>query len=363
MESSRIWPRAALEGNARVSVRSSVWWCNRWPGGMEARSSTFAKSRIWRTGLFESLQPLHKLPPENGRLLEAAAYLHDIGHFVSDTSHHKHSAYLVANSDLPGFTAQERKLIAQLCRYHRRSMPKARHDQFQALSSADQRIVTLLSPLLRLASSLDRSHQQRIESLDCHLRNGNVILYLKSAADTDLDQWARGAGRRNLSTDIREAAGTRQNAGIAGRLRMALPQSFDIQRYAKDQIATRLGKLAFEVRKASQAMDADSVHDLRVAVRRFNQSLIVFESLLPKREVKKARSRMKRLMDTAGEIRDRDIAGELMDDAGIAADDSLRLRIVADRKQAQRDLEDRIRRWNRKDFSAKWRTGLQLDRR
>jgi len=62
--------------------------------------------------LFESLQPLHRLPAGCGRLLEAAAYLHDTGHFVSDTGHHKHAAYLVANSDLPGFTDQERKLVA-----------------------------------------------------------------------------------------------------------------------------------------------------------------------------------------------------------------------------------------------------------
>ncbi len=140
--------------------------------------------------LFESLQRLHQLPAETGRLLEAAAYLHDIGHFVSDTAHHKHSAYVVANSDMPGFTAAERRVIAQLCRYHRKAMPKARHEEFQALPESEQKVVSLLSPLLRLASSLDRSHQQKVEEMECHLRNGNVILYLRSAADTDLDQWA-----------------------------------------------------------------------------------------------------------------------------------------------------------------------------
>ena len=142
---------------------------------------------------------------------------------------------------------------------------------------------------------------------------------------------------------------------------MVLLRSFDIRHHAKDQIATRLGKLAFEVRKASRAMDAETVHDLRVAVRRLNQSLMVFESLLPRREVKKIRARMKRLMDTAGEIRDRDIAAELMDEAGVTADNPLRTRMAEERQQAQRNLGDRIKRWNRKDFSAKWRAGLRLD--
>jgi exopolyphosphatase/guanosine-5'-triphosphate,3'-diphosphate pyrophosphatase len=140
--------------------------------------------------LFESLEPLHRLPGDCGKLLEAAAYLHDVGHYISDTAHHKHSAYIVANSDLPAFTAQEKKLIAMLCRYHRKSMPAPRHGAFQELSADEQRVVLLLAPLLRLADSLDRSHQQLIERMDCQVRDGNVIVYLSSSADTDLETWA-----------------------------------------------------------------------------------------------------------------------------------------------------------------------------
>jgi exopolyphosphatase/guanosine-5'-triphosphate,3'-diphosphate pyrophosphatase len=140
--------------------------------------------------LYESLEPLHRLPSDCGKLLEAAAYLHDVGHYISDTAHHKHSAYIVANSDLPGFTAQEKKLIAMLCRYHRKSMPAPRHNAFEELSADEKRVVLLLAPLLRLADSLDRSHQQRIERMDCQVRNGKVILYLSSTADTDLEAWA-----------------------------------------------------------------------------------------------------------------------------------------------------------------------------
>jgi exopolyphosphatase/guanosine-5'-triphosphate,3'-diphosphate pyrophosphatase len=144
------------------------------------------------TELFLATQPLHELPPQYGRLLEAAAYLHDIGHFVSDSSHHKHSYYLVANSDMPGFTNMERELIAILCRYHRKAMPSAAHANFQGLSADDKRATTLLIPLLRLADSLDRSHEQRIESMRCELRNGQVQVRLQSAQDIDLEQWAAG---------------------------------------------------------------------------------------------------------------------------------------------------------------------------
>ncbi len=140
--------------------------------------------------LFDSLQPLHRLPPALGKLLEAAAFLHDIGHYVSSTGHHKHSYYLVEASDLPGFTDQERHMIALLCRYHRKSMPSARHTPFQNFDSDSRRAITLLTPLLRIADSLDRSHEQRITDLQVQVKNGSVTVALESNADPDLEIWA-----------------------------------------------------------------------------------------------------------------------------------------------------------------------------
>jgi exopolyphosphatase / guanosine-5'-triphosphate,3'-diphosphate pyrophosphatase len=140
--------------------------------------------------LFSGLQPLHQLPAHSGRLLQAAAYLHDAGHYIADSNHHKHSYYLVANSDMPGFTNHERELIANLCRYHRKSMPSAMHSNWQALNAEDKHVVLRLVPLLRLADGLDESHEQRVESLSCRLLDGEVLLDVGSAADVSLEQWA-----------------------------------------------------------------------------------------------------------------------------------------------------------------------------
>src|ERR1700686_3898634 len=140
--------------------------------------------------LFDSLQSLHGLPPSYGKVLEAASYLHDIGDLINDTPPHRHSFYMVTNSDMPGFPERERRLIAILCRYHRKSTPDATHSQFQLLDADDKRAVAMLTPLLRLADSLDRSKEQRVESLECQTRNGDVVLRLRSDADVDLEQWA-----------------------------------------------------------------------------------------------------------------------------------------------------------------------------
>ena len=141
--------------------------------------------------LFQALRPLHRLPLAKGRLLEAAAYLYNIGHFVNESRHHRHSQYLVANSDLPGFEDRERLLIATLCRYHRKSMPQVTHETFQVLDPEDRNSVVLLTPLLRLAVALDQSQEQRVERVEAAVQETAVELRLFSARDVDVDieQW------------------------------------------------------------------------------------------------------------------------------------------------------------------------------
>jgi exopolyphosphatase/guanosine-5'-triphosphate,3'-diphosphate pyrophosphatase len=139
--------------------------------------------------LFTALQPLHGLPPESGKLLEAASILHNVGHFVSSASHHKHSWYVVANSDIAGFTERERLLIAALCRYHRKSLPSSMHSSFQALGGDDRKMLLPLIPILRLADNLVLGHERRILGVNCSFRNGQVVLGVRARGDIDLEQW------------------------------------------------------------------------------------------------------------------------------------------------------------------------------
>ncbi len=148
------------------------------------------KVALFARELFLALQPLHHLPPEQGRLLETAAYLRDTGHAINDMGHHKHSQYIVANSDLAGFTDSERVEVAMLCRYHRKAMPSSRHSDFTSLPPDRQRVITLLSTILRLADALDRSRDQRISSVSCALQPAAVALTISSSSDVSLERWA-----------------------------------------------------------------------------------------------------------------------------------------------------------------------------
>jgi exopolyphosphatase/guanosine-5'-triphosphate,3'-diphosphate pyrophosphatase len=140
--------------------------------------------------IYTAMHDQHRLPASSGKLLEAAAYLHDTGHYISDTSHHKHSEYVIRNADLPGFTDHERVQIALLCRYHRKAMPQVRHAEYQALSPEERRVLMLLIPLLRLADSLDRMNQQLVESVEIEESGAALVASIRSRGDADLDEWA-----------------------------------------------------------------------------------------------------------------------------------------------------------------------------
>jgi exopolyphosphatase/guanosine-5'-triphosphate,3'-diphosphate pyrophosphatase len=91
-----------------------------------------------------------------------AAQLHEIGLAVNYTGHHKHGAYLVAASDLPGFSRDEQALIAALVRGHRRKLDDS---YFESLPPELRTTAKRLCVLLRLAVLLNRSRQPSVVPL------------------------------------------------------------------------------------------------------------------------------------------------------------------------------------------------------
>jgi exopolyphosphatase/guanosine-5'-triphosphate,3'-diphosphate pyrophosphatase len=183
------------EGRLDPEQRSAVQWLGRHYGISRAHANKVAQLAGM---LFHGMQPLHRLPTEQGKLLEAAAHLYNIGHYVNEMRHHRHSLYLVANSDLPGFPDRDRLIIANLCRYHRRSMPLASHEAFATLDADAQRSVMLLAPLLRLAVALDQSQEQRVEHIEMRIGVDVELLLFsgknqgKESLDIgrlDIEQW------------------------------------------------------------------------------------------------------------------------------------------------------------------------------
>jgi exopolyphosphatase/guanosine-5'-triphosphate,3'-diphosphate pyrophosphatase len=123
-------------------------------------------------------------------MLSAAALLHDVGYHIAHESHHKHSLYLIKNSELTGFSETERDVIANVARYHRGPEPKERHEYFAVLNQTDRDTVSALAAIVRIADALDRRHDSRVSDLRC-VRNGRLLqIELQSSGNCDREIYA-----------------------------------------------------------------------------------------------------------------------------------------------------------------------------
>lgn len=130
------------------------------------RVAVFALSLFDQTfGTFHNWQECDR------QLLWAAAILHNCGHYISHSAHHKHSYYLIRNGELLGYTETEIEIIANLARYHRKSPPKKKHENYRNLLTKEHRqMVSQLSAILRLAVALDRRQIGAIARIQCDYR-------------------------------------------------------------------------------------------------------------------------------------------------------------------------------------------------
>jgi CHAD domain-containing protein len=134
-----------------------------------------------------------------------------------------------------------------------------------------------------------------------------------------------------------------------------------LQQYALEQTAMRLGRVAFEIRRTRRKADDEAVHDLRVSIRRFTQALRVFQDLLPAGQARKIRKRLRSIMTIAGEVRNLDIAREMVMESKIRQAQSLPDALSQERRDAERRLKDALRRLYASDFSDHWRQRLELN--
>jgi exopolyphosphatase/guanosine-5'-triphosphate,3'-diphosphate pyrophosphatase len=154
--------------------------------------------------LFDQLAPWHGLDDGPREYLEAAALLCNVGLFISHSGHHKHSYYVIRNSEhLTGFTDGEIEVIAQVARYHRKSAPKAKHEAFAALEEADQRVVRTLAAILRVAIGLDRAHRGTVESLQVREDGDAIVIEVEpsAGADTTVEVWSADE-RKGLLAEV-----------------------------------------------------------------------------------------------------------------------------------------------------------------
>ncbi|MGV3660206.1 MAG: hypothetical protein ACO1TE_08470 [Prosthecobacter sp.] len=140
--------------------------------------------------LFRELQHLHGLDPKYELVLRVAATLHEVGMFISPREHHKHSLYILLNTEIFGLSTKDREMVALLARYHRRYNPEPNHPHFSDLSREDRMIVLKLAALLRLAEAPDRSHAPRIKAIPLRPEGPRLNVLTSGVDDTTVEQIA-----------------------------------------------------------------------------------------------------------------------------------------------------------------------------
>lgn len=178
--------RVEFSNDPRAIRRASVLsLCvrSRWP---EAHSRQVARLVV---ELFDSTVALHELDGEDRELLELAALLHDIGEHVSRDGHARHTAYLVENGGLRGFSPIEIQMLSCLGRYHVRGRPRESFHAWETLERSERDRVLKMISLLRIADGLDAAHDSVIGHVGVELSGAGVEIVVSARGDAELERW------------------------------------------------------------------------------------------------------------------------------------------------------------------------------
>ena len=159
---------------------------------------------------------MHDDSGEGRELLWAAAMLHTCGQHINISAYHKHTWYLIRHGELLGYSEAEQLMVAAIARYHRRSLPKKRHESWQLVATRDnRRCVHQMALLLRLAAALDRRPEPVISALRIHAVKGSLDLEIvpeRVNQNVSLEQWSL----EGCAEVVKEAVGVNLRVRVQG---------------------------------------------------------------------------------------------------------------------------------------------------
>lgn len=143
--------------------------------------------------LFRRLQTVHQLPPQYADWLEAAAMLHEVGAYINRSGRRRHTYYVIAHSELFGYTPAQRRIIGAIARYVGKSLPSPNDRVMGLLPGIEQIHAAKAVALLRLARALDQGRRGAVSDLNVRVhQDGRVRLMLtpRAGEEIELELWA-----------------------------------------------------------------------------------------------------------------------------------------------------------------------------
>jgi exopolyphosphatase/guanosine-5'-triphosphate,3'-diphosphate pyrophosphatase len=137
------------------------------------------------------MKPVHDLPPEYRLWIESAAMLQDIGKFMNHQGRHRHSQYIIANSEIFGFTPEQRIIVAAIARYLGKSRPSSLDRLMRTLPMEEHANIQKAVVMLRLAMALNQDRASDVLRVRTQIRPRRVTMLLKPGrTGAELEMWA-----------------------------------------------------------------------------------------------------------------------------------------------------------------------------
>lgn len=163
--------------------------------------------------LFDALKSVHRMPGQYREWLSAAAMLYEVGDYVNRNGRHRHTYYIIAHSEILGYTPEQRRVIAAIARYLGKSRPAPTDGPIKVLPLEDRQNVPKASQLLRLARALDLGRTGSVRDIRIRVREAEVEIALspKRGAGVELELW----GIEKEKPYFREVFGRTLSAALA----------------------------------------------------------------------------------------------------------------------------------------------------
>jgi exopolyphosphatase/guanosine-5'-triphosphate,3'-diphosphate pyrophosphatase len=157
--------------------------------GVDLRRSEVVRAHAVQ--LFDELKSVHGLPAEYRFWLEAAAMLQDVGKFMNHQGRHRHTQYIVANSEIFGFTPEQRVVVSAVARYLGKSTLVPGDRVMRTIPIEEHAYIKSAVGLLRLAVALNQDRASDVLRVRVQVRPKRVLLLLKAGrTGAELEMWA-----------------------------------------------------------------------------------------------------------------------------------------------------------------------------
>lgn len=156
--------------------------------GTQSKHSAFVTKMALR--FFDALRPIHGLGDHERRLLEIAAKIEDIGNFINQEAHYRHSEYILRATPLIGLSNDDNSIVAEVARYHSAESPEVNQPHYQQMDDDIKLTVAKLAAILRMVDALDDSRLQKISKVKLKLKDNQLRVYATADDDLVLERWS-----------------------------------------------------------------------------------------------------------------------------------------------------------------------------